>query len=168
MAIATEYLFDIAELQPLIAKLLTPSTSKAQTPCYLANSQVNVTNIPFYATLGYVTQVKQGTSRKQLEGEKEEVTTVYNTTLSLHIIGKNAIMWASRLDASLRLSSSTQELNRLGLGVLTISPIRDLSLPLDGGYEQRAQIDITLWQKTTIIEQHNEMRSVDFVMEIER
>lgn len=127
-----------------------------------------MTNIPFYATVGYVTQVKQGTSRKQLDDEIQEVTTVYNTTLSVHIIGKGAIMWASRLDASLRLSTSLNALETMGIGILQISPIRDLSLALDGGYEERAQMDITIWQRTTITDQHNIMTSVDLVMEIER
>lgn len=77
-------------------------------------------------------------------------------------------MWASRLDASLRLNSSIDALINMNIGILTISPIRDLSLAIDGGYEERAQIDITIWQRTIIVDQHNEMRSVDFTMEIER
>lgn len=111
--------------------------------------------------------VKQGTSRKQRDNEKQEVTTVYNATYSVHIIGKGAIMWASRLDASLRLTDSTIELYNLGVGILTISPIRDLSLSIDGGYEERAQIDITLSQRTTIVVDHNSMQSVDLKMESE-
>lgn len=111
--------------------------------------------------------VKQGTSRKQVEDDKQEVTTVYNATYSVHIIGKGAIIWASRLDASLRLTDSVTELYQMGAGILTISPIRDLSLSIDGGYEERAQIDITLSQRTTILSDHNAMQSVDFTLESE-
>ena len=167
MAITTGYLFDTVGLRTLIAKCLTPTASKKQTPCYPANSQIDVTKTPFYATLGLVTMVKQGTSRKQRDNEKQEVTTVYNATYSVHIIGKGAIMWASRLDASLRLTDSTIELYNLGIGILTISPIRDLSLSIDGGYEERAQIDITLSQRTTLLSDHSSMQSVDFILESE-
>lgn len=160
-------MLDTRELRTLIAKCLTPSASKKQTPCYPANSQIDVTTTPFYATLGLVTMVKQGTSRKQVEDDKQEVTTVYNATYSVHIIGKGAIMWASRLDASLRLTDSATELYQMGTGILTISPIRDLSLAIDGGYEERAQIDITLSQRTTILSDHNAMQSVDFTLESE-
>ena len=167
MAITTGYLFDTVGLRTLIEKRQTPTSSKKQTKCYPSNSKIDVTKTPFYATLGLVTMVKQGTSRKQRDNEKQEVTTVYNATYSVHIIGKGAIMWASRLDASLRLTDSTIELYNLGIGILTISPIRDLSLSIDGGYEERAQIDITLSQRTTLLSDHSSMQSVDFILESE-
>lgn len=152
----------------MIAKCLTPSDSTKQTPCYPANSQINVTKVPFYATLEYVTGVRQGTSRRQVDEDTQEVTSIDNVTYSIHIIGKNAILWANRLCVSLRLSDTTDELVQMGIGILNISPIRDLSLAIDGGYEERAQIDMVICQRTTISSPHDSISDVDLTIEAER
>ena len=68
----------------------------------------------------------------------------------------------------MRLSSSVNELKKLGIGILQISALRDTSIALDAGFEERAQFDILVSQTTIVKEQLNQINSVDFGLQIEQ
>lgn len=150
-------------LRALIAKMLLPDI----VPVISANTQIDTTNIAFYVTVHLATSTPQGTSIK-FDGTTEYAEVKSNALYSIQLIGKNAKLWAERLHPSLRLSSSVNELKKLGIGILQISALRDTSIALDAGFEERAQFDILVSQTTIVKEQLNQINSVDFDLQIEQ
>lgn len=150
----------------MIARLLTPTGSDI-TPVFLANQQNDTTDIPFYAIVNFLAGTKHGTSLG-FHDEIESASSIYQNTYTITVIGNNAIIWINRLEASLHLQSVRLELRGLGCGLLNVSAIRNLSLAIDGGYEERAQIEITLSEKASVRVSQNQINDVDFSMEIER
>ena len=150
-------------LRALIAKMLLPDI----VPVISANTQIDTTNIAFYVTVHLATSTPQGTSIK-FDGTTEYAEVKSNALYSIQLIGKNAKLWAERLHPSLRLSSSVNELKKLGIGILQISTLRDTSIALDAGFEERAQFDILVSQTTIVKEQLNQINSVDFGLQIEQ
>lgn len=156
-------IFDPTGLHALIAKMLLPDI----VPVIPANTSIDTTNIAFYVTVHLATSTPQGTSIK-FDGTTEYAEVKSNALYSIQIIGNNAKLWAERLHPSLRLSSSVNELKKLGIGILQISALRDTSIALDAGFEERAQFDILVSQTTIVKEQLNQINSVDFGLQIEQ
>lgn len=156
-------IFDPTGLYALIAKMLLPDI----VPVIPANTSIDTTNIAFYVTVHLATSTPQGTSIK-FDGTTEYAEVKSNALYSIQLIGKNAKLWAERLHPSLRLSSSVNELKKLGIGILQISALRDTSIALDAGFEERAQFDILVSQTTIVKEQLNQINSVDFGLQIEQ
>ena len=163
--IKNERLFNEEDLRGLIARLFLPTI----VPVYKSNTQVETTKTPFYVTVQEATSTMLGTSIKY-DGENEtEYSSVKSSTLfSIQIIGKNAKLWASRLQPSLRLTSVVNELKKLNVGILQISGVRDLSGAYDAGYEERAQFDVILCVEAIVKDQLNIINSVGFGLHIER
>lgn len=161
--ITSHKLFNPSGLRALIAKMLLPDI----VPVIPANTSIDTTNIAFYVTVHLATSTPQGTSIK-FDGNTEYAEVKSNALYSIQLIGKNAKLWAERLHPSLRLSSSVNELKKLGIGILQISALRDTSIALDAGFEERAQFDILVSQTTIVKEQLSQINSVDFGLQIEQ
>ena len=152
-------------LRDLIAKLFLPKV----VPVYRANSQIDVTNTPFYVTLQQTTSTAQGYSIKYNGNTETEYSLVQSNVLfSIQIIGNNAILWANRLQPSFRLTSTVNEFKKLGIGVLQISAIRDLSGAYDSGYEERSQFDLLVSLSTIVKDKLNVINSVEVIQQIEQ
>ena len=156
-------IFNPTGLRALIAKMLLPDI----VPVIPANTSIDTTNIAFYVTVHLATSTPQGTSIK-FDGTTEYAEVKSNALYSIQLIGNNAKLWAERLHPSLRLSSSANELKKLGIGILQISALRDTSIALDAGFEERAQFDILVSQTTIVKEQLNQINSVDLGLQIEQ
>lgn len=91
-----------------------------------------------------------------------------NVLYSVQLIGKNSILLANRLKVSLRLTSSLNELKKMNIGILQISAVRDISLALDSGYEERAQFDLLVSQSTIVKEQLNHITNAEIITRFER
>lgn len=161
--ISLDKAFDVSKLRALIASRLGISPSLVID----AYKQIDMTNVPFYATVQQTTQQIQGTSTYMV-GEVEYIRMTRVVTYSINVIGKNAILWVERLQPSLRLNSSVNELKKMQIGILQMSSIRDLSLAIDSGFEERAQFDLVVSQDTVVREQLNNINSVDFDLYVEQ
>ena len=162
--INTVKLFDPSKLRELISTRFNPPITVIR-----SNSQIDTTNMPFYATLQQVTSTPQGSrafSKGDSEIEYSEFTD--NVLYSVQLIGKNSILLANRLKASLRLTSSLNELKKMNIGILQVSAVRDVSLAIDSGYEERAQFDLLVSQSTIVREQQNHITGVDLEIDIEQ
>lgn len=157
-------IFDPAKLRELISTRFNPPVRVIQ-----ANTQVDTTNTPFYITLQTVTSTPQG-MRKYTKGgaETEYSQSTDNVLYSIQLIGKNSILLANRLRVSLRLTSTLNELKKMNIGILQVSAVRDISLALDSGYEERSQFDLLVSQCTIVKEQQNHINSVDLDIHIEQ
>ena len=156
-------IFNPTGLRALIAKLIGINPSLV----IQSNTQIDTTNIAFYVTVHLAASTPQGTSIK-FDGTTEYAEVKSNALYSIQLIGNNAKLWAERLHPSLRLSSSVNELKKLGIGILQISALRDTSIALDAGFEERAQFDILVSQTTIVKEQLNQINSVDLGLQIEQ
>lgn len=158
MTISNQQLFNPSGLRALIAKLIGIDAGLV----IPSNSQIDTTNIAFYVTVHLTTSTPQGTSI-QYDGatETEYAEVKSNALYSIQLIGKNAKLWAERLHPSLRLTSSVNELKLLGIGILQISALRDTSIALDAGFEERAQFDLLVSQTVIVKEQLNQATSVE-------
>lgn len=163
MDTTTVFLFDTKNLRALIAKLLTLS------PNFVieANSQINTSEWAFYATVGLVSSVKHGT-QFGYDGNFAVATTLSATTYSVQIVGKNAKLWAERLQTALQLPSSKTAILAMGVGLLSISSVRSTTIGGDAGSEERGQFDMVLSQSTVIKESASFVKTAEIDLTVER
>ncbi|BBE08582.1 Uncharacterized protein MCB1EB_0421 [Mycoavidus cysteinexigens] len=93
-----------------------------------------------------LTSVEIGTTRQEFDGarEIERLSTARLTIVSVEAFGNNAYALMQTLMTLLQ-ASSTQAMmrNRLNAGLVTLSPLRDLTTIVGAGTEERAQFDAT-------------------------
>ena len=163
--ISSQFLFDNSKLRTLIASRIGINANLVRN----ANTQVDVTNTPFYVTLQQTTSTPQGSRVYQDNVSEIEYSKVTSNVLySIQIIGKNALMWANRLQPSFRLTSTLSELKKMNIGILQMSAVRDLSGAYDAGYEERAQFDLLVSQDTIVKEQLNNVLTAEIDIRTER
>ena len=134
-----------------------------------ANTQVNTEKWDTYATVLSVTQSINGTSVKfDGDTETEYAETQFNVMYSVQLIGKDSILMANRSISVFKMNSIVNELKRLNIGILLISPVRAVPIAIDGGYEERAQFDLFVSQYTIVKEQLNTVNSVEIQLNIEQ
>lgn len=134
-----------------------------------ANTQVKTDEWATYATVLPVTYTMQGTS-VSFDGdtETEYAATKYNVMYSVQVIGNNSILMANRSVPVFSMNSIVNELKRLNIGILQISPVRAVPIAIDGAYEERAQFDLFVSQYTIVKEQLNAVKSVELQLNIEQ
>lgn len=134
-----------------------------------ANTQVNTEKWDTYATVLSVTQSINGTSVKfDGDTETEYAETQFNVMYSVQLIGKDSILMANRSIPVFKMNSIVNELKRLNIGILLISPVRAVPIAIDCGYEERAQFDLFVSQYTIVKEQLNTVNSVEIQLNIEQ
>jgi hypothetical protein len=93
-----------------------------------------------------LTSIEIGTTRQAFDGarELERLSTARLTTVSIEAYGNNAYALMQTL-ATLLQASSTQSMlrTRLKAGLVTLSPLRELTTVMGAGPEERAQFDAT-------------------------
>lgn len=158
-------MFDTAALRKLIARVLTLSPDRV----IQANTQVDTTNWSHYTTVLQVTATPNGTSVK-FDGltETEYATTKYTVVYSVQVIGKGAILMANRSVPVFSMNSIVNELKKLNIGILQISPVSAVPIAIDAGYEERAQFNLVVSQYTIVKEQLNAVQSVGIQLNIEQ
>ncbi|BBE09608.1 Uncharacterized protein MCB1EB_1447 [Mycoavidus cysteinexigens] len=93
-----------------------------------------------------LTSVEIGTTRQAFDGarEIERLSTARLTTVSIEAFGENAYALMQTLTTLLQASSTQSMLRtRLNAGLVTLSPLRELTTIVGAGSEERAQFDAT-------------------------
>ncbi len=101
-----------------------------------------------------LTSVEIGTTRQDFDGarEIERLSTARLTTVSIEAYGNNAYELMQKLTTLLQASSTQAMMRaRLKAGLVTLSPLRDLTTVIGAGPEERAQFDAT-FSHTHIVE----------------
>ena len=132
--------FDLLALKKVIAKVLQlPDTDVIE-----AWQQAPVGKKSF-VTVRELTSVQLGSEYK-FDGEEEEetITDSKETTVSVNAYGTSANRLLEKLVGALKTSVAMQMLKRAGMAVPRTSAIRNLTQALGGGYEERAQVDLTV------------------------
>jgi len=116
-----------------------------------------------YLTLHLLTSTQKGREYKFIEGEKEVITSTREAVVSVNAFGKNANFIIEKLNTLFYSSECLKELKILGLGLVTISPIRNLSQIVGGGVEERSSIDFSQNEIKTA-----EIKTADFGIKVNR
>lgn len=101
-----------------------------------------------------LTSIEIGTTRQDFDGAREidRLSTARLTTVSIEAYGNNAYELMQTLTTLLQASSTQSMLRtRLKAGLVTLSPLRDLTIVIGAGSEERAQFDAT-FSHTHIVE----------------
>jgi len=95
-----------------------------------------VTFFPIAVTNEYANEATPSTN------VKETVDTEYRADVSVNFYRGDAIMKAQRLQTLLWSTGATEAMFKLGLGLLNVGTIRNLTALVDTYWEERAQLDI--------------------------
>ncbi|OAQ22231.1 hypothetical protein K457DRAFT_131417 [Linnemannia elongata AG-77] len=141
MATTTQQQFDMKGLRSLLREVLS-LPSGAVRPSY----QAGPAGTEPCVIVSVLTSVEIGTTRQEFDGarEMERLSTARLTTVSIEAYGNNAYALMQTLMTLLQASSTqTMMRNRLNAGLVTLSPLRDLTTIVGAGPEERAQFDAT-------------------------
>lgn len=100
--------------------------------------------------------------------ETEYAETQYTCTYSVQLIGDDAVLMATRSVPVFSMNSILNELKKLNIGILSISPVRAVPIAIDGGYEERAQFDLFVSQYVIVKEHLNAVNSMDIELNVEQ
>ena len=139
MAITTVWQLDMEEVRRMIAEILTLPDERV----FDANNMQDVSELDYFVTVLNSHQLDIGTEIKfNGKDEEEIISTLKEVNISINAYGKNSYQLLCKLTQSMRLTSVWQRLKRLGMGYLRCSEIRSLPTAIDGGEEQRAEVDL--------------------------
>ncbi|MGG7074332.1 hypothetical protein U5B43_08790 [Campylobacter sp. 9BO] len=97
--------------------------------------------LPFI-TLQILTISQKGREVKFQNNEIEIITTTNEATLSLNAYGNNALAVVEKLKTLFYASFMLGKFKKCGLGLVSVSAVRDLTQNFGAGVEQRANIDL--------------------------
>lgn len=96
-----------------------------------------------YITIKVLTITQKGREYKFKDKETEIITTTKEAVISINSFGNNALAVIEKLNTLFYSSTMIGAFNKSNLGLVRVSPIRDLTLNYASGVEQRANLDIT-------------------------
>ena len=103
-----------------------------------------------YADVDFVSATEVGTSEYIYEDQPDElnlkstIQTPINEIYSVNFYRDNAVDNARNVSQRFKRDSIQEMLKEATLGLIAISDVREISEPLETGWEERAQFDITL------------------------
>ena len=154
---------DLTGLKVLIAKALNVDESLVRD-----SYSKTLNDKTAFLTVHLLTSTQKGREYKFFKGEKEVITSTREAVVSVNAYGNNANFIIEKLNACFYASEFLKGLKNLGLGLVTVSPIRNLSLTVGGGVEERASIDLTLSYITRIEASQNEIKTANFGIKVNR
>lgn len=160
-AITTVWQLDLKAVRQTIAEVLSLHSELVLD----ADEMPDVSALEAFITVGRLTSEPLG-SEYRFDGmvEKESVVVSRLTVLSVNAYGKNAYPIIEKLASALALSAAQTSLTHAGAAILKLSPIRNLPAAIAGGFEQRANIDITLSHIHRIEAQVNRAETVEIIL----
>lgn len=128
-------------LRNLLRKVLSLNDEQVRA----ANQTIKTGSDP-YITVRLLTSIPTGNAYITFDGEreKEQANTSYTSTVSLNAYGTGSYQLMLRVVAVLQLSQAATEFKKINAGLLSFSPIRDLSGMVGAGNEERAQVDMQI------------------------
>ena len=113
---------DLTGLRVLIAKALNVNESLVRD-----SYSKTLNDKTAFLTLHLLTSTQKGREYKFFKGEKEVITSTREAIVSVNAYGNNANFIIEKLNSLFYASEFLKELKILGLGLVTVSPIRNLS-----------------------------------------
>ena len=76
--------------------------------------------------------------------ETERITLTREAAVSINAYGRGSLAALEQLNAIFYTNWALNELKKIKMGLVAVSSIRNLSLIVSGGVEERGQIDVTI------------------------
>lgn len=93
--------------------------------------------------------------------EKQTIEAQKESTAIVGFHGKNAFIMAEFFQQSLLSEKANQLFDTIKCGLVRTSDVQNLTIPFGAGYEERAEIQLTLSHNFTIEYQQNRIETVD-------
>lgn len=93
--------------------------------------------------------------------EYQNIESQKETTLIVSFHGKNSVFMAEYFQCALISEKANALFDRIKAGLVRSSDIRDLTIPIGGGYEERAQIELLLSHNFIIEHEQNRIDTVE-------
>ena len=105
-----------------------------------------------FLTVGIFTSERIGQSQR-FDGSKqvEYIKTSYETTVSVNAFGCDAVEVSQTLATAMGSSFMQRQLKKLDAGLVRLSPVRNLTTNIGGGYEERGQFDMVISHNHTVM-----------------
>jgi hypothetical protein len=96
--------------------------------------------------------------------EREIITDSVETTVSVNAYGRNANDLLGKLVALLKTSRAMSELRKAKMAIPRVSAVRNLTATVGGGYEERAQLDLTVSHVRRVVTDMTRAETVDITI----
>lgn len=127
----------------VVRRLIAEVLSLPENIVFDANKEQDVSGIKAFLTVQVSFSDALGSERKyDSTNEREIITTVRNSTISINAFGNNAYQLIEKLVTSLKFSAIQQQFKSLGFSILSTSQIRNLATVISNAKEERAQVDL--------------------------
>lgn len=134
-----------------------------------ADTDPDVSELKYFLTVGRITSQAIGDENKYVGEDEQEIITVSRlTTVSVNAFGTNAYSLIEKLDSVIKSSFAQTMFRGFSATVLTTSTVRNLPTAIAGGFEQRAQIDLTISHINRITTQLNRAEVVEISLHEEK
>lgn len=96
-----------------------------------------------FLVVSLLTTTQKGREYK-FRDETERITLTREAAVSINAYGRGSLAALEQLNAIFYTNWALNELKKIKMGLVAVSSIRNLSLIVSGGVEERGQIDVTI------------------------
>lgn len=114
-----------------------------------------------FITVAVLTDRQIGREYKFTQNEVEIITSTREATISINAFGKNSLALIGKLNTLFYSSFFIQSLNGKNLSLVSVSPIRNLTLGVGGASEERANLDVVMSYNNRVEVSQNEIKKTD-------
>lgn len=124
--------------------------------------QQDVSALPFFCTVRKNPSSQLSTHKKfDRVNEVQTIESQKSTVVIVGFHGKNAVTMAEFFELALISEKANHLFDNINAGLVNTSDIQNLTIPLAGGYEERAEIQLTLSHNFIIKYEQNKIDSVN-------
>lgn len=109
-----------------------------------------------------LTTTQKGREYKFMD-ETERITLTREAAVSINAYGRGSLAALEQLNAIFYTSWALNELKKIKMGLVAVSSIRNLSLIVSGGVEERGQIDVTISYIERIDKAQNQINTAEIL-----
>ena len=139
----------MSELRAILAEVLKLPKERVISDRQL----IGHTQLDFFVVVERLFSKKIGNTNKTYNEKelKEVLTTTLNSTVQVSAYGKNANLLIEKLRTIIRSSFFQAKLNRMKVGLINVSDVRNISSEFVANYEERSSIDLILSHENVVI-----------------
>jgi len=115
-----------------------------------------------FLVVSLLTTTQKGREYK-FRDETERITLTREAAVSINAYGRGSLAALEQLNAIFYTSWALNELKKIKMGLVAVSSIRNLSLIVSGGVEERGQIDVTISYIERIDKAQNQINTAEIL-----
>lgn len=127
--------------------------------------QQDVSELKSFITVQFNPSAEMWTHKKyNKQNELLNIESLKQTVATIGFHGENAVEMGNFFKLCLISEKANSLFDKIKCGLVASSDVQDLTIPFGAGYEERAQIQLTLSHTFIIKHEHNRIESVDIGM----